>query len=306
MQKDLKERLGEAMFEVEHALGMYAQGYCTLPAEGIYDQKSLATMMGVIQDCHIYLIGLVPRISLEKVTLEGGTLTSYMTVLGKTYEVPLDCPVDLTLEHSEREYTLLSPSGERYQIDPEFIQAKLSEISKVIDFDVKYIGQAYGADGSRNALDRLLKHETLQKIALKGVPDSHRLTLLLLKTLPNGQLFTVFNPFAKNKDDDGARTMAGIAKLHDTNEQERITLYEASLIRYFLPEYNKEFKNSFPSTNLKVLQDCYEKDFSALIAEICIDELPFRLFSSAVPPANYHIVKHALHKEEDRRVFFSV
>lgn len=305
MQKDLKERLGEAMFDVEHALGMYAKGYCTLPAETIYDQEMLAPMMELIQDCHIYLIGLVPKISLDGAALEDGKLTFYMTALGNTYEIPFDCPDDLTLDQSDGEYTLLSPSGERYQIDPEFLQSRLSEISKVIDFEIKYIGQAYGTDGSRNALDRLLKHETLQKIALKGIPATHTLSLLLLKTFPNGQLFTFFNPFAKNKDDDGTRTRAGIAKLHDINEQERITLYEASLIRYFMPEYNKEFKNSFPSTNLKVLQDCYEKDFSALIAEICIDDLPFRLFSSTVPPANSHIAKHSLHKEEDRKIFFS-
>lgn len=305
MQKDLKERLGEAMFEVEHALGLYAKGYCTLPAEKIYDQELLAPMMELIQDCHIYLIGLVPKISLDDAKLEGGKLTFYMTVLGKTYEVPLHCPDDWTLVEAEGEYIVLSPSGERYQVDPEYLQSRLSDISKVIDFEVKYIGQAYGTDGSRNALDRLLKHETLQKISLKGIPATHKLTLLLLKTFPNGQLFTVFNPFAKNRDDDGARIRAGIAKLHDTNEQERITLYEASLIRYFMPEYNKEFKNSFPSTNLKVLQDCYEKDFSAIVAEISIDDLPFRLFSSAVPPANSHIARHALHDEADRKIFFS-
>jgi len=44
-------------------------------------------------------------------------------------------------------------------------------VTKTIGFEVKYIGQAYGDAGSRNALDRLLKHETLQKIALNGAPN---------------------------------------------------------------------------------------------------------------------------------------
>lgn len=83
-------------------------------------------------------------------------------------------------------------------------------------------------------------------------------------------------------------------------------MYEAALIRYFYPDFKKEFKDSFPSTNLKILRDCYEKDFSAVVAEICIDDLPFWLWSSAVEPKLYHIAKHDLHKNEDRRMFFGL
>ena len=266
MREDLKEKLKVAMFDVEHALSMYATGYCTIPAEAIYDHEALASVMSTIQDCHIYLIGLVPRIVLEDARLENGTLSLFLSALGVTHEVQYDCPEESRLQFVDGIYHVVDAAGNKGWPSPHDVQARLSSTSKAIDFDVKYIGQAYGKDGSRNALDRLLKHETLQKIALKGIPDTHTLTLLLLKVVPNNQLFTVFNPFAKKKDDDGTRIRAGLDKLFETNEQERITLYEASLIRYFLPEYNKEFKNSFPSTNLKVLQDCYEKDFSAVVA----------------------------------------
>jgi hypothetical protein len=34
---------------------------------------------------------------------------------------------------------------------------------------------------------------------------------------------------------------------------------------------------------MKLLADCYEKDFSALVAEISIDDLPFRLCGAAAP-----------------------
>lgn len=69
--------------------------------------------------------------------------------------------------------------------------------------------------------------------------------MLLLAIQPNNQLFTVMNPFAINKDDGKARIKAGIDKLFSTTEQERTTLYEASLIRYFYPEFNKELKIAF-------------------------------------------------------------
>jgi len=69
----------------------------------------------------------------------------------------------------------------------------------------------------------------------------------------------MFNPWANDKCRGSERIKKGLDKLFGTNEAERTTLYEASLIRYFQPPFNKEFKNSFPSTNMKVLADCYDK-----------------------------------------------
>jgi hypothetical protein len=183
--------------------------------------------------------------------------------------------------------------------------ARLNSEKHVQDFEVLYIGQAFGEDGSRNAIDRLKKHETLQKIAVKGIPSNYNLYLFLLEILPANRLITMFNPWAKTKDNSGKRIDDGLDKLFNTNEAERTTLYEASLIRYFQPNFNKEFKNSFPSTNMKILSDCYAKDFSAIIAEIIFDGLPFRLYTNAVPPKDYHIAKHDLHTDAARQVFFT-
>ncbi len=299
----IRERVKAQRFDVEHALGMYATGFCTFPAEVIYDKEALAPMMASIADCHIYLVGFVPRIESTAFRLEHGTLEIDVRVLGKDHTVKIDVPAGWALRTRDGCSYLEEPGGEMYEWSDRHVQQRLSAESGVIDFDVKYIGQAYGQDGSRNALDRLLKHETLQKIALKGVPEGYRLTLLLLSIEDSTQLFTVMNPFALNKDNDGGRVRSGLDKLFNTSEQERITLFEASLIRYFCPEYNKEFKDSFPSTNLKVLQDCYDKDFSAVIAEINHDEIPFRLKSDAVAPSHSHIAKHYLHQTEDRKMF---
>jgi hypothetical protein len=41
-----------------------------------------------------------------------------------------------------------------------------------------------------------------------------------------------------------------------------------------------------------------------LISEICIDELPFKMTSGAVPPSQYHTAKFDLHEDEARQVFF--
>lgn len=294
-----------ALFDVEHAFGMFALSYCTIPAEGIYDKEALAPMMDVISKCHIYIIGYTPIINFIGATQIGRTLSLKFESLGKEHIINYDVP-GLTLKDEGGLLYLENASGERFWTSPEELQARLSNETKAVTFNVKYIGQAYGQDGSRNAVDRLLKHETLQKIALKGVPEGHKLTLLMLAIEPSNQLITMMNPFAKNGDSGDARIKQGLDKARNTTEAEKISLYEAALIRYFYPEYNKEFKDSFPSTNLKILQDCYAKDFSAVVAEICIDELPFMLFSEVVKPKLYHVAKHHLHKEEDRKMFFGM
>lgn len=295
---------GSGSFFIEHALGMYAHSYSVVPAESIYDDVKLAPMMSVIQSCHIYLIGFLPLVEFVGAYASDGKLNMKFKISSKAYTVSYDIPEGLSFKKTDGLYYLEDGTGRRYWPNMQGVQTRLSSESKAVNFEVKYIGQAFGTDGSRNALDRLRKHETLQKISLKGVPVGQRLSLLLLAIQPNNQLFTVFNPFASNKDKEDERIEAGLDKLFNTTEQERISLYEASLIRYFKPEFNIEFKNSFPSTNMKILQDCYAKDFGAVIAEICIDELPFQLFSNEVKPAPYHIAQHDLHQEDDRKFFF--
>lgn len=303
---DIQKLMADKLYDIEHSLGMYAVSYCTIPAEGIYDKEALEPLMGVIETCHIYLIGLTPVIDFVDAKQEKNVLILSYTIGGQDCNLNLELPEGFNLKSDGELLYVENSNGQRSWPDDNYIQARLSAQTDLVNFEVKYIGQAYGKDGSKNAIDRLLKHETLQKISLKGVPAGYRLSLLLLAIQPNNQLFTMMNPFAKNTEEGPSRIKAGLDKLFNTTEQERTTLYEASLIRYFYPEFNKEFKDSFPSTNLKVLQDCYDKDFSGVVAEICIDELPFKLFSETVESKNYHIAKHDLHKDEDRRMFFGL
>ena len=297
-----------ALFDVEHALVMHATSFCTFLAEEIYDSEKLASLNSVIETCHIYLIGYTPMIYFICARQEDDNLLMHMQfeILGNQHTLSYGIPKGLSLKHDRELAYLEDVDGRRHWPSDNKMQLILSAKSKAVTFDVKYVGQAYGQDGSRNPVDRLLKHETLQKIALKQAPSGYRLTVLLLAVQPDNQVITQMNPFAKNRCDGGERIKSGLDKLFNTTEPERITLYEAALIRYFCPEYNKVFKNSFPSTRLKILQDCYEKDFSAVIAEISINELPFRLFSQSIEPDIHHFAVHNLHKNEDRRMFFGL
>lgn len=296
----------DKQFDVEHALGMFATSFVTLPAEVIYDKDALKQVESTLASCHIYVIGLIPRIDFVSAREENRELITSYEVAGAAKELRWPLPPELTLQHEDGYWHLVnSTTGEKHLWSEDAALRRLNDEQDAFGFEVLYIGQAYGKDGSRNELDRLLKHETLQMIALKGIPNGYRLTLLLLEIQPNTTMFTIFNPWAKDKEQGAQRISKGLDKLFNTSEAERITLYEASLIRYFQPKYNKEFKDSFPSTNMKLLADCYDKDFAALTAEICIDELPFKMFTEAVPAKQHHVAKHDLHDEEARKVFFS-
>lgn len=302
----LRNSLEKSLNSIEHSLGIYADGFLTLPAKNIYDKKLLAEHKSIIDSCHIYIIGYHPNIEFIEARQNGKKLHMVYLITGAQYILEYDIPDGFSLATRNGGFYLQGDSGENISFKQELILQDLNYQTQATNFEVKYIGQSYGKDGSRHAIDRLLKHETLQKISLQGVPHGYYLSLLLIKIQTNNQLFTLINPFAQNDDNAKSRIQSGIDKLFDTSERERVSLYEASLIRYFSPQYNKEFKNSFPSTNLKILQDCYKKDFSGIVAEIYLDDLPYRLFSDSVEPATQHIITYDLHEPDARRMFFGL
>lgn len=300
-----KNFLANKLFDVEHALNMHASSFFYLPAASIYEPEMLAPHADLISKCHIYLIGFMPRINFVNAAQKDRDLLLSFEILGKNYDLIWELPPGATLHHEDGLWYVGDGTGQRFFPNEHSWLQRLQQQYGIAKFLVKYIGQAFGKDGSRSALDRLTKHETLQKISLLGAPDGYRLELILLQVEPDNQLITMFNPWAENRDNGSERITRGLDKLFNTSEQERVALYEAALIRYFQPEFNKEFKDSFPSTNLKILQDCYDKDLAAVSAEIALDELPVTLYSEAIEPSNMHFAVHDLHTDEARRVFFA-
>ena len=99
--------------------------------------------------------------------------------------------------------------------------------------------------------------------------------------------------------------MSGYDLIQKMSGEELVTIYEAALIRYFEPKFNKVFKDSFPSTYLECLKNCYRKDINSVVAEINFDMFAFRLWSNKITPRSGVIAQFDLHDDEDRRVFFS-
>jgi hypothetical protein len=298
------DHLRRMRFDVEHSLSLYAYSYVHLPAVGIYDEESLKPHLDTIKSCHIYFIGYIPRVSILGAEQTNRTVSIHLECGRERKSTTWDLPDGFNLKEVDGRWFVEDRDGQRYAATDDQVLVRLAQQHTPLTFDVKYIGQAYGRDGSRSAYDRLLGHEKLQEIALRQAPEGHVIALLMVAVQPNTQIFTIFNPRAQELEHGRSRILAGIEKLYGTTERERVAVYKAAMIRYFKPQFNIEFKDSFPSTSLKILQDCYAKDFSTVIAEFCFEDTPFLLRSESVGALEHHIAQYDLHSEEDRRAFF--
>jgi len=270
---------------------------------------------------HIYFIGRRPRIMLEaesvkfgseEVTgvflIQRGMRTERFPFVGRNFlgttDVKLECPYPHT------EYAIRDSNG--VVISNGKVALLMATISSKfwphLDLEVLYIGQAYGAEGERTAGIRLASHSTLQHIyaeAIRKSPD-HEIWLLLCSF--DMQLLASFDGISKNIKSTLARDTSHIDKVVSSpiTEQQQINFTEAALIRYFQPEYNVIYKDSFPSPAHATYAQCYELDLNTLIAEINTEELMLRIWSHAVKPKWTHFAQFALHDAEERKAMFDL
>ena len=275
----------------------------------------------IVNNCHIYLICKSPAISFSKNSLayEEGKLrvTANYRIEGEVREQAfllefplLDGEADVKLsKYPHREIQVLDSIGAEVRYLPASSVAMDTgwhiinrELSKL---EVLYIGQAFG-DGSRTAFERLKNHSTLQQILAQAQyesPDSE-IQILAFEYASYQIIYQVDgraeNVISDHRDWDRLKS---IQESH-LSKHEQICLIEAGLIRYFQPKYNKIYKESFPSDTHKILEGCYDLDFSGLIVEINTDELRLCLFSETVIPREHHICKIDLLDPEKRLGFF--
>lgn len=275
----------------------------------------------VADNCHIYLIGKTPVISYCKDSFkyENGILSGKIIYriegVSRENEFSFDFPlldgaVEVKLSgYPHREVVTFDEMGNEIRNLPASVvcmgigwHLQNCELS---DIEVLYIGQAFG-DGTRTAFDRLKSHSTLQKILAQAQYESpeYEVQILTFEYAPyriishmDGRAENVISDY---RDMDRFRSVIN----NHLSEREQICLVEAGLIRYFQPRYNEIYKDNFPSDKHKILESCYDLDFSGLIVEINTDELRFRLFSPTVTPNYHHMCQVDLLDPEKRWGFF--
>lgn len=155
-------------------------------------------------------------------------------------------------------------------------QAAMNHFSYTFDkweFDVLYVGQAFGTDGERIATDRLKSHSTLQKILADYYslhPDKRIFIFLLefspiLRTSMDG-LSTKFTATEEEEDNHFVEVFN-----NPLRKNQIINITEAAIINYFKPPYNIKFVENFPNKNHKGYTQYFDLDYNSIVVEFDLD-----------------------------------
>ena len=112
----------------------------------------------------------------------------------------------------------------------------------------------------------------------------------------------------ENWDNDNKRASTAMHRFlsNTLNEQQIINFTEASLIKYFKPAYNIEYKDKFPNPAHKSYSECYDLDINSVCFELGTDCIKTRLFSSTIPPAFIHLGCFTMESKEKRINMFDI
>lgn len=271
---------------------------------------------------HIYLICRSPIVKLDDaktvISEDKVDLTFYTTVNGQRKDIPIstvnnparpvgkiECPYPHNIViahrpdgtwHSEAKANLL------LRILAQQNQQNFEEL----DFEVLYVGQAFGENGKRITVDRLKKHEKAQRIYFdtqQRFPD-YEVWFISMTFQP--LLITMFKPWGDVDDSKFEEQLEHYNMVTETpmTFDQQVTVMEASLIKYFdTREYNKEYLN-FPTRSHTDYDECYKLDFNSAGFEVTSKSIHGRLWSKSVAPTFFHYKQFFLHKDTDRKDMF--
>lgn len=176
-----------------------------------------------------------------------------------------------------------------------------------LDYEILYIGQAYGKDGKRTAIDRLSSHETVQKIythTSNQHPDSD-IWIMLTNFTQQSMMITTGSDLIKVNEEDSKLENEKIEHLFENDgllisDKQKINFTEAALIKYFEPKYNIEFKDNFPSLKHKSYSECYNLDIKALTIELDTSEMIRKIYTEKTGRKHHHQKMFEFNSDKDR------
>lgn len=245
-------------------------------------QQELANISRAARQ-HLYLVLLGPKLIATGFTVSPSTRkyrldVSYATLKGPktlTIKVPPGAfPKDtLSFDEDTQVLTLVPVAGgqARKVTVAEVVRATIeagqeteSWVEKIVNqfftFEVAYIGQSYGTNGSSGAIDRLVNgHSTVDKILSDTLSYSHNrevafITLDQQLTTMDAHLSTGQDPKERQAIFWGISQAWGAGPITDLV----VDAAEASLITAFKPEWNmvlKDFTKKDAPSMLKALRD---------------------------------------------------
>lgn len=275
------------------------------------------------KNAHIYAIGKRPRLSIKPNSLHQDSNYVYGVLhrhidgerlsrdfrLARTLLNPEAVNFGVS-KYPHNKFLALNSKGKEIHILPVtlFIPHILTPFDPWGDVEIIYIGQAFGKAGERSALDRLKDHSTLQKIqadVLSNEPDME--IVILLFNYDHPLRFSIHDGIGKPRITSEQDEQHYLRVLRtDIRYSDITTLAEAGLIRYFQPHYNTVYKDSFPTSDMKSLQQCYDLDLLALSVELNTEDIYINTYSHKTSCREHHMTKYDLHSDAERRRFFCV
>lgn len=299
-----KNSTSKRQFAAEGAVHFYSSPPSVLMPADIYTTRKNPQLMLLLETANIYVITLRRRIYLENTSLkrvknkvEGIFLTTAPNGISR---IPFAWTISDLMDD---EYVVaahvmdscthihVQTNQRAFRTPSHIILAQgISELPrKQRDLQVVYVGQGQGRTKRRNAVQRLINHNTLQRIMadiLKFAPE-FELLLLLYRFEHGGSFVSTGGDLTLEPLATGEEEKEHLARLRDAKLPRKIivTLAETALIRYFRPQYNELIKNAeFESGKLKVLKAVLETGMSGLIVEASSTSAGGRLYSEHVEP----------------------
>lgn len=317
--------------EVEALLELFSSdGFVFRPSE-LYEIEPGSELRSHLERYNIYIICRRPRFSLNEKSLQLDNVKQ--TVSG---EFIVSLPMSKEVKKFEFRNPLNEPIRSLEKLEYPFdklrfvtssglpIQMRISDMTKFLSDPfcllphsqllVEYVGQAFGRDGERDALDRLIGetgkhgHGSLQKILSE-----------LNSSYPDDEVFVVLYSFEFYKKHivmggsgepeisfDDAPNRLDMFMEATLPRKKRIDLVEAALIRYFQPIFNDKYKKTFPKENHTILDALYDLDITGLGVSLSIEESFLPLYSTQVPPSCQHVASYPITNKSDRVTYFDI
>jgi hypothetical protein len=176
------------------------------------------------------------------------------------------------------------------------------------DLEVMYVGQAFGRTTVKKIDYRLANHDKIQKIALQilNTGSNEEVLVIGLKVEVRDLGTSIVTVGSK----ESKVTVESLLALRDKAAQripegQELTVFEASLISYFRPKLNTEYKDTFPEENVVSYKEIYNTSFDYSAMTIDTRPVGVRIYSESITERKYIHSKHfPLTSESDKKSLF--
>ncbi len=265
----------------------------------------LAERLPTTLPVYTYAILRGPRIHFvpDRTRLTEHHVQSEIVVDAGEWQLQFEIHFDIAAEYRDLAVAI-SPSGSEIVLmrdgeichsisATEHITTELAKDGEGLPYEVAYIGQAYGTDGDRSAVERLQSHASLQRIYADTLDTSaSREVWLLLMSMRYGRSGIVSVTEGNAPTSEARILQAADALLRPVSQKTSVNLAEAAMIHYFQPHYNSTFKDVFPSRKHASYSEYFESGFDSLEIVLDTGAAGIELFSESRAPAAVHVIRY--------------